>query len=162
MIKIIFQHWAIWQILSFMERSSSGKVIHSKIDIANFFHHFLIWFQRDWRVINHVLSSPRYEMAVASIPVSQVGVSFWHLTKIFSWEWNEIRYFEHEHKNLEDNILYPQDFHFLVSLEYFFVIYACSHYTGTLRQLQVPKGEISASRGNFEAKLCAKFFHALN
>ena len=30
--------------------------------------------QRDWRIINHVLNSPRYEMAVASIPVSQIGV----------------------------------------------------------------------------------------
>jgi hypothetical protein len=31
--------------------------------------------QRDWRIINHVLNSPRYEMAVASIPISRVGVS---------------------------------------------------------------------------------------
>ena len=31
--------------------------------------------QRDWRIINHVLNSARYEMAVASIPISQVGVS---------------------------------------------------------------------------------------
>ena len=30
--------------------------------------------QRDWRIINHVLNSPRYEMAVASIPVHKVGV----------------------------------------------------------------------------------------
>ena len=30
--------------------------------------------QRDWRIINHVLNSPRYEMAVASIPISQIGV----------------------------------------------------------------------------------------
>ena len=30
--------------------------------------------QRDWRIINHVLNSPRYEMAVASIPVSHIGV----------------------------------------------------------------------------------------
>ena len=30
--------------------------------------------QRDWRIINHVLNSARYEMAVASIPVSQIGV----------------------------------------------------------------------------------------
>ena len=29
--------------------------------------------QRDWRIINHVLNSPRYEMAVASIPVTKVG-----------------------------------------------------------------------------------------
>merc|ERR1712018_371300 len=29
--------------------------------------------QRDWRIINHVLNSPRYEMAVASIPVHKVG-----------------------------------------------------------------------------------------
>lgn len=32
--------------------------------------------QRDWRIINHVLNSPRYEMAVASIPISQIGVCF--------------------------------------------------------------------------------------
>ena len=30
--------------------------------------------QRDWRIINHVLNSPRYEMAIASIPVHKVGV----------------------------------------------------------------------------------------
>jgi len=29
--------------------------------------------QRDWRIINHVLNSARYEMAVASIPVSRIG-----------------------------------------------------------------------------------------
>ena len=28
--------------------------------------------QRDWRFIHHALYSPRYEMAVASIPVAQV------------------------------------------------------------------------------------------
>ena len=31
--------------------------------------------QRDWRIINHVLNSPRYEMAVASIPISRITVS---------------------------------------------------------------------------------------
>jgi hypothetical protein len=31
--------------------------------------------QRDWRTINTVLSMPRYEMAVASIPVSDVKVA---------------------------------------------------------------------------------------
>ena len=30
--------------------------------------------QRDWRVINHALNAPRYEMAVASIPISRVKV----------------------------------------------------------------------------------------
>ena len=30
--------------------------------------------QRDWRIINHVLNSARYEMAVASIPISRIGV----------------------------------------------------------------------------------------
>ena len=30
--------------------------------------------QRDWRVINHALNAPRYEMAVASIPISKVKV----------------------------------------------------------------------------------------
>ena len=32
--------------------------------------------ERDWRIINHVLNSARYEMAVASIPVSRIGVCF--------------------------------------------------------------------------------------
>ena len=32
--------------------------------------------QRDWRVINHALNAPRYEMAVASIPISKVTVTF--------------------------------------------------------------------------------------
>jgi hypothetical protein len=31
--------------------------------------------QRDWRVINHALNAPRYEMTVASIPISKVKVS---------------------------------------------------------------------------------------
>lgn len=31
--------------------------------------------QRDWRVINHALNYPRYEMSVASIPASKVRVS---------------------------------------------------------------------------------------
>ena len=43
--------------------------------------------QRDWRIINHVLNSPRYEMAVASIPVHKVGVCIFvfenHLNKNF-------------------------------------------------------------------------------
>ena len=30
--------------------------------------------QRDWRVINHALNAPRYEMAVASVPISRVKV----------------------------------------------------------------------------------------
>ncbi len=31
--------------------------------------------ERDWRTVNSALSVPRYEMAVASVPVSQVKVS---------------------------------------------------------------------------------------
>ncbi len=31
--------------------------------------------ERDWRVINSVLSTPRYEMAAASIPVSEIKVN---------------------------------------------------------------------------------------
>ena len=30
--------------------------------------------ERDWRVINHALNTPRYEMTVASIPVSKIQV----------------------------------------------------------------------------------------
>jgi hypothetical protein len=32
--------------------------------------------QRDWRIINHALNSPRYEMALASIPATKLTVSF--------------------------------------------------------------------------------------
>ncbi len=30
--------------------------------------------QRDWRIINHALNSPRYEMALASIPATKITV----------------------------------------------------------------------------------------
>jgi hypothetical protein len=32
--------------------------------------------QRDWRIINNALNSPRYEMAVASIPATKLTVSW--------------------------------------------------------------------------------------
>ena len=39
---------------------------------------------RDWRIISNALNAPRYEMTVASIPISKVRVSFQTtLTKVF-------------------------------------------------------------------------------
>ena len=47
--------------------------------------------QRDWRIINHVLNSPRYEMAIASIPVHKVGVRmFYRVLDQFSSYQNDI------------------------------------------------------------------------
>ena len=39
--------------------------------------------QRDWRVINHALNAPRYEMAVASIPISRVKVTIGARFQVF-------------------------------------------------------------------------------
>lgn len=39
--------------------------------------------QRDWRIINHSLNSPRYEMALASIPATKISVITQNFNLIF-------------------------------------------------------------------------------
>jgi len=39
--------------------------------------------QRDWRIINHALNSPRYEMALAAIPATRITVKSKTYLKVF-------------------------------------------------------------------------------